>query len=103
MVELFPAWQAGRSVIVGERLRYENQLYKCVQEHITQADWTPDKTPALWVKISVEEWPQWVQPTGSADAYMAGDKVTYNDLHYISTINNNVWSPDDYPAGWVLA
>lgn len=103
MVELFPAWQAGRSVIAGERLRYENQLYKCVQEHITQADWTPDKTPALWVKISVEEWPQWVQPTGSADAYMAGDKVTYNDLHYISTINNNVWSPDDYPAGWVLA
>lgn len=103
MVELFPSWTVGRSVIVGERLRHENQLYKCVQAHVTQADWTPDKTPALWVKVSVEEWPQWVQPTGTADAYNAGDKVTYNDKHYISAIDGNVWSPDAYPAGWVLA
>lgn len=100
MVELFPAWTVGRSVIVGERLRYENQLYKCVQAHVTQADWTPDKTPALWVKVSVEEWQQWVQPTGTADAYNTGDKVSHNGKHYISDIDANVWEPGVY--GWTV-
>lgn len=98
MVELFPAWMVGRSVIVGERLRYENQLYKCVQAHVTQADWTPDATPSLWIHISVEEFPEWVQPSGSADAYNTGDKVSHNGKHYISDVDANVWEPSVY--GW---
>lgn len=100
MVELFPMWQVGKDVIVGERLQYDKVLYKCVQAHTTQADWTPDKTPALWVKVSVDEFPEWVRPSGSADAYMIGDKVTFEGKHYISVIDNNVWSPTEYPAGW---
>lgn len=99
-VELFPHWLVDKAVIVGERLQYEGLLYKCVQAHTTQEDWTPDVTPALWVRVSVDEWPEWVQPTGSADAYNTGDKVTYNDEHYICLIDGNVWSPDAYPAGW---
>ena len=100
IVELFPKWTADRSVIVGERLQYEGYLYKCIQAHITQSDWTPDKTPALWTKVSVEEFPEWVQPEGSADAYMKGDKVTFEGEHYESLIDNNVWSPVAYPQGW---
>lgn len=33
---------------------------------------------------------------------MKDDKITYNGQHYQSNIDNNVWSPDDYPAGWRL-
>lgn len=40
----------------------------------------------------------WVQPTGAQDAYQKGDKVTYEGKHYISDIDNNVWSPTTY--GW---
>jgi len=98
MVELFPKWSVGRDVIVGERLQYNGLLYKCVQAHTTQADWTPDVTPALWVRVSVEEYPQWVQPTGAADAYNQGDKVSHNDKHWVSSINANVWEPGVY--GW---
>lgn len=44
---------------------------------------------------------EWVQPTGAHDAYMSGDKVKYTDgKNYKSLIDNNVWSPDTYPAGW---
>ena len=43
-----------------------------------------------------------VQPTGAHDAYMIGDKVMYNGKVYESLIDNNVWSPDTYPAGWEL-
>lgn len=100
MVALFPQWRVGKSYIVGERVQYEGKLYKCVQGHTSQADWTPDATPALWVKVSVEEFPEWVQPQGSADAYNKGDKVTFEGKHYISLIDGNVWSPVVYPAGW---
>lgn len=101
-IELFPKWVVDKAVIVGERLQYNEELYKCVQAHTTQADWTPDKTPALWVKISLEEYPQWIQPTGSADAYNIGDKVTFEDKHYESLINGNVWSPTAYAQGWQI-
>lgn len=102
MVELFPHWLINKSYIVGERIQYDGILYKCVQEHTSQADWTPDTTPALWVRVSVEEYPEWVQPTGTADAYNIGDKVAYNGQHYVSLIDGNVWSPDAFPAGWEL-
>lgn len=44
--------------------------------------------------------PEWVQPTGSTDAYNTGDKVTYNGVVYTSLIDANVWAPDAYPQGW---
>ena len=50
----------------------------------------------------VNEWPDYIQPTGAHDAYPLGSKITYNNLHYISLINANVWTPAAYPAGWDL-
>ena len=99
-IDLYPKWEAGKAVAVGDRYRYGEKLYKVVQAHTTQADWTPDITPALWVVVSVEAWPEWVQPTGAHDAYNNGDKVTFEGDHYISLIDGNVWSPAAYPAGW---
>lgn len=99
-IDLYPKWEAGKAVAVGDRYRYGEKLYKVVQAHTTQADWTPDITPALWTVVSLDEWPEWVQPTGAHDAYNKGDKVTFEGDHYISLIDANVWSPAAYPAGW---
>lgn len=85
---------------MGDRRRFDGVLYKCVQAHTTQADWTPDITPALWVAVSIEEYPEWVQPTGAHDAYNIGDKVTYNGNRYVCTVNGNVYAPD--VNGWTL-
>ena len=97
-VELFPEWKADTAYSVGDRVRDNNVLYKCVQAHTSQSDWRPSITPALWVVVSLDEWPEWVQPTGAQDAYAAGDKVTYNGLHWISLVNDNVWTPGVF--GW---
>lgn len=51
--ELYPVWAENISVSVNDRYQYNNKLYKCVQAHTTQADWTPDVTPALWSVIDV--------------------------------------------------
>ena len=99
-VELFPAWAIGRAYAVDDRVQHGSILYKCVQAHTSQADWTPDATPALWKTVSVDKYPEWVQPTGAHDAYNIGDKVTYNGQHYVCTSDGNVYAPDVY--GWQL-
>ena len=99
-VELFPAWVAGKAYVVNDRTQYNGTLYKCIQAHTSQSDWMPSATPALWKTVSVDEYPEWVQPTGAHDAYNIGDKVTYNGQHYVCTSNANVYAPDVY--GWQL-
>ena len=97
-VDLFVNWADETTYEVGDRVKYEDTLYKCVQAHTSQADWTPDLTPALWVRVTVEEWPEWVQPIGVQDAYMTGDQVSHNEKHWTSDVDNNVWEPGVY--GW---
>ena len=95
---LFPDWEDGKAYAVGDRVKYDGLLYRCVQAHTSQSDWAPDVTPALWVRTSTEEWPEWIQPQGSHDAYNTGDKVSHNDKHWISEMDSNVYEPGVY--GW---
>ena len=99
--ELFPKFDGNAHLYaVGDRVRYGDLLYKCLQAHTSQTDWTPDVAMSLWVRVDdpSEEYPEWRQPTGAQDAYQKGDKVSYEGKHYISTVDNNVWSPTTY--GW---
>ena len=98
VIDLYPVWTVGIAVAKDSRYQYEGKLYKCVQAHTTQADWQPDVTPALWVIVSLEEWPEWVQPTGAHDAYAKGDKVTHSSKKWTSDVDANTWEPGVY--GW---
>lgn len=95
---MYPAWATNTAYTVDDRIRYGDILYRCVQGHTSQDTWTPDVTAALWAIVSLEEYPEWKQPTGAHDAYNTGDKVTYNGSHYVSIVDNNIWQPDVY--GW---
>ena len=96
----------------GDIVNYKGALYESL---IDGNVWAPDVYAAGWelVKESpeepeepdepvTEEYPDWVRPTGAHDAYNIGDIVKYNGKLYQSTINGNVWAPDEYPAGWTL-
>ena len=80
------------------------KLYRCVQAHTSQTDWTPDAAPALWTEVARPgEIPVWKQPSGAQDAYRKGDRVRYPDESgpvYESLTDGNVWPPDAYPEGW---
>ena len=97
-VELFPPWSVGKAYATGDRVQHEGTLYKCVQGHTSQADWTPPVTPALWTAVSLDKYPAWAQPTGAHDAYSKGDKVTHSGKHWASDVDNNTWEPGVY--GW---
>ena len=107
---IYDPWVVGKNYAVGEFFTYgvnsvgDPQLYKVAQEHTSQADWTPDKTPALYTAVGLDDegYPIWSQPTGAHDAYNTGDIVDYNGTLYKSLIDGNVYSPDAYPAGWEI-
>lgn len=107
---LFPQWKAGIAYAVGARVRFENKLYKVLQAHTSQEDWTPTVAPSLFAAILIDEENgtilAWVQPE-STNGYAFEDKVIHNDKFWISTRDNNIWEPglvgtpwDEYIVGW---
>lgn len=105
---VFPAYKVGKAYKTDEMFTYgvnsvgDPQLYRVVQDHTSQADWTPDVTASLYTPIGLNEegYPVWSQPTGGHDAYNIGDIVDYNGTLYKSLIDGNVHSPEAYPQGW---
>ena len=108
-VELFPHWNGESHTYYNgndgehpqDKVSYNNVLYKCLTNHESQSSWTPDVSPSLWVRMDnpAIEWPEWVQPLGSTDAYHYGDKVSHNEKHWTSTFEgDNVWEPGVF--GW---
>ena len=103
-VNLFPSWNDNEAYEVGQRVQYNGTLYKCLQAHTSQSAWTPTDAPSLWAKVLIPDAnviPEWEQPD-STNPYMIGDKVMFEGQVYESVINNNIWSPAAYPAGWKL-
>ena len=96
----FAPWEPGIDYVIGNLRTHGDKLWKCIQAHHSQSDWTPDVAVSLWVKAGdpAEEWPEWSQPIGAQDAYNNGDKVSHNEKHWISTVDGNVWEPGIY--GW---
>ena len=97
-------WIAGEKVDVGTVRVFKEVTYEAIQAHVTQEDWTPDKTTSLWRVVEDtggDEYPVFVQPTGAHNVYMKDEIVWYpkaDTTLYISTINNNSWAPGVY--GW---
>ena len=106
-IDVFPNWKVGYEYKKDFRVRYNEVLYKVLQDHVSQEDWTPDVAVSLYVRIDDPsiEYPDWIQPTGAHDAYEFGSKVSHllnedgSKRHWISTYEGaNVWEPSVY--GW---
>ena len=107
---IYDLWEVGKAYAVGEFVTYgtnrvgDPQLYKVVQAHTSQADWTPDVAVSLYEALGLDGqgYPVWSQPAGAQDAYMTGDVVNYKGKLYRSLVDGNVHSPEVYPAGWTF-
>ena len=101
MIDLYDNYQVDKQYKVDDIFKYEGKLYKVIQEHTSQEDWIPSELPALYLNMMPENViPEWVQPSGEHDAYSVGDKVIFEGKVYESLIDDNTWSPTDYPQGW---
>lgn len=107
LMSVYPAFEVGVGLKVGDIVRYQDKLYEVIQAHTTQADWTPDKVPALFKIFEVkkdsagnEVVAEFKHPTGAHDTYKKGDKVQFKGAIYESLIDNNAYSPEEYAQGW---
>ena len=89
---LYPKWKVGTDYQKGERVLYNDILYKVLTDHTSQPDWAPDVEPSLFAKVLIPDKnviPEWEQPE-SANPYGKGNKVTHNGKTWRSTIDGNV-------------
>ena len=100
MTEFYPEWSKGQAYTAGFKVQYGGTLYKCLNAHTSQDDWTPAVSPSLFSKVLIPDENiilEWEQPD-STNPYMKGDKVTHNGKTWESLVDNNVWEPGEY--GW---
>lgn len=107
--EITEEQKAGLVNLARENAEPENS-YSDLSKQINQAF---KEIAALKVRVDkldgtepdLEEYPEYVQPTGAHDAYHKDDKVTYKDKKYICIAPENVavvWDPETYPAYWQI-
>jgi hypothetical protein len=97
-------WVAGESVSVGTIRTYEGSTYRCIQPHVTQADWTPPATPSLWAVV-VEQQPGIAEWTAGI-LYAVGEHVLYQGGEYVclqAHTSQVGWTPAAVPALWRVA
>ncbi len=99
-ISMFAPWQSGVTYKINSLREHEGKLYRCIQEHTSQEEWTPDTAVSLWTEAGnpEEEYPLWSRPVGAFDTYPNGAKVTHCDTRWVSDVDNNVWEPGVY--GW---
>ena len=98
-VAMYPHWNEEAHYETNYRVQYNDVVYKCLQSHDAQTQWTPTDAPSLWAKVLNDGIKPWERPD-STNTYMKGDKVIYNGKIYESTIDYNSYSPSEYPQGW---
>ena len=105
---VYDPWKAGKVYATGDFLTYgknavgDPQLYRVVQGHTAQADWTPDVAASLYEAIGLDDagYPVWSQPAGAHDAYSKGDIVNHSGILYCSVIDGNTTVPGSDARYW---
>ena len=101
--ELYPLWAVDTAYTVDYVVRHNSKLYRCLQSHTSQDNWTPDVTPALWVEVAApNEYREIKDNMLPTEAFALGEIGWYKvetDL-YKSLIDANTYTPETYPAGW---
>ena len=87
-MELYDQWEAGETVAVGDRRRYNGKLYKCRQAHTTE--FTPDLVPALWTVIDVTHAGTLEDPIPAAAGmdYVIGNYYIEGETVYLCKFGN---------------
>lgn len=107
---VYPKYEVGKDYKTGDRFVYglngvsDPKLYMVLQDHVSQIDWIPSKTPSLYKAIGVTKdgYDEWSQPAGAHDTYNKGDIVWYLGVLYISTVDNNAYAPGVVDGQWII-
>lgn len=85
---------------VEERLEEVFKEIEALKNRVKALEGIETNKPSEPSEEVVEEYKEYVQPTGAHDSYKIGDKITFNGKKYVSLIDGNNWSPSVYLQGW---
>ena len=96
----FAEWAYPVAYKTGAIRRHEGRLYRCVQDHTSQENWTPDAAASLWAEIAdpSEEGRSGPSPSGPMTHIAPGPRSPHSEKKWTSDLDNNVWEPGVY--GW---
>lgn len=94
----------GQLIKAGTRINWNGQIKRARSDMWDTNLNNPDNAPTLWEDINYNQGYRIIPEIITASAAFAdGECGWWNDTLYCSLINDNVWTPDAYPAGWELA
>lgn len=102
MVDYYPTLTGDGSLIkVGTKINWNGVLKQAAVDLWDTDANTPDAAPTLWVDIAYREGIRVIPGTITAAQAFALDELGWWQEHiYRSTIAANVYTPDQYAAGW---
>lgn len=107
--DLVDSWQADTDYVVDDIRKFDGQVYRCIQAHTSQPNWIPSNAASLWTvkhTKNKDNSKPFVQPQGAHDAYMKDEVVSFEIDGVmklcISKVDNNAYSPADYPQNWTI-
>lgn len=96
---VYPTWKSGLQYAVGERILYNESLYKVSVAHTSQSDWTPDIALALFEPLDIVNEGDTNKPIAAA----VGMRY-YKDKYYYDETDGNTYlcTRQDTEDGTVL-
>lgn len=100
--ELFPRLKEDNSLIsAGTRINWNGTIKKAAVDLWDTIENNPDNAPTLWEDISYREGIRIIPDTITvATAFAQGEQGWWGDTLYVSLIDANVYTPEEYAAGW---
>lgn len=104
LAQFYPEWQTDTAYKAQQIVKYEEQLYRVVQDHTSQSDWLPSETSSLYALIVLGEdgIEEWTLPTGAHNAYAIGTQVRHAGQIWESLIDGNTQEPGTDERWWKL-
>ena len=100
--ELFPALKQDSSLVrAGTRINWHGVIKRAANDLWDREDSDPDHAPTLWEDIAYKQGYRIIPETITAGTAFAKDECGWwGDALYKSLIDANVYTPEQYPAGW---
>ena len=103
-VDIYPSLKGnGELVKAGTRIKYDNIIYKAAVDMWDTAENTPNNAPTLWEVLNYKDGYRIIPQVLTVTSAFAKDECGWwEDVLYKSLIDNNVYTPVEYAAGWVI-
>ena len=95
--------QNGELIKVGTRINWNGVLKRASVDLYDTLENNPDNAPTLWEDIEHKEGYRIIPQTITVGTAFSKDELGWwEDTLYKSLLDNNVWTPEQYPSGWEI-